>query len=41
VRAKDEDTGRVESAHINLLGGADDAELEAMRARQEALMQRG
>ncbi|NOY91369.1 MAG: Hsp70 family protein, partial [Deltaproteobacteria bacterium] len=40
VRAKNEDTGRVESVHINLLGGADDAELEAMRARQEALVER-
>ncbi|MEM9074707.1 MAG: Hsp70 family protein [Myxococcota bacterium] len=39
VKAVDADTGQAQSIQINLKGGADDAAIEEMRARQQRLMQ--
>jgi molecular chaperone DnaK len=36
VRARDLDTGRQQLVRINLLGGVNDGEIEAMRARQQS-----
>ena len=38
VKARDVDTGRAQEIQINLLGGADDDEIERMRQRQQQLV---
>ncbi|MFW6050777.1 MAG: Hsp70 family protein [Myxococcota bacterium] len=38
VEASDSDTGQVQSIRVQLLGGADDAEIAAMRRRQDAVL---
>lgn len=40
VKAKDLETGREQSIRIQLLGGLDDAELEALRQKQSARLQK-